>query len=76
MGLGSNHGKGRDVGKCVVPLGYEGTLNSRETASPLMSLVEGEESWKAFDNLQDIFPRNWGGTEPNRLPPYSVQSYS
>ncbi|GFX54216.1 hypothetical protein TNCV_2338501 [Trichonephila clavipes] len=32
-----------DVCKCIVPSPHGCTLNSRRAASPLMSLVEGEE---------------------------------
>ncbi|GFV22931.1 uncharacterized protein TNCV_2623841 [Trichonephila clavipes] len=43
-----------------------GTLNSHQTANPLVSLVEGEEMREALDNPQGVLPQNWGGTEPNR----------
>ncbi|GFT92521.1 hypothetical protein TNCV_1480371 [Trichonephila clavipes] len=33
-----------DVCKCIVPLRHEGTPNSRRAASPLVWLVEEEES--------------------------------
>ncbi|GFX30654.1 hypothetical protein TNCV_4861781 [Trichonephila clavipes] len=42
-GLGSNPGEGMDACKCIVPLRYGGTLNSRRVASPLVRFVEGEE---------------------------------
>ncbi|GFW26763.1 hypothetical protein TNCV_2851531 [Trichonephila clavipes] len=35
------------VCKCIVPLWYGSTLNSRRVASPLVWLVEGEEKWEA-----------------------------
>ncbi|GFY09124.1 hypothetical protein TNCV_4663151 [Trichonephila clavipes] len=38
-----------DVCKCIVPLRYGGTLNSRQATSPLVRLVEGEERWEASD---------------------------
>ncbi|GFV71458.1 transposable element Tc3 transposase [Trichonephila clavipes] len=37
FGLGSNPGGGMDVCKCIVPLRHGGTLNSRRSASPLVS---------------------------------------
>ncbi|GFX68782.1 hypothetical protein TNCV_4070261 [Trichonephila clavipes] len=43
-----------------------GTLNSRQAASPLVRLVEGEEGWEASDYPQSVLPLNWGGIEPNR----------
>ncbi|GFW75568.1 uncharacterized protein TNCV_4427511 [Trichonephila clavipes] len=42
------------------------TLNSRRAASPLVRLVEGEETWKAPDHPQRVLPQNWGGIEQNR----------
>ncbi|GFX04823.1 hypothetical protein TNCV_2248061 [Trichonephila clavipes] len=42
--LGSNPGEGMYVCKCIVPLWHGGTLNSRQTASPFMRLMEGKES--------------------------------
>ncbi|GFT59192.1 uncharacterized protein TNCV_3891491 [Trichonephila clavipes] len=42
-----------------------GTLNSRQAASPLGRLVEGEERWEAPDHPQGILPQNWGETELN-----------
>ncbi|GFY15400.1 RNA-directed DNA polymerase from mobile element jockey [Trichonephila clavipes] len=45
-GLGTNPGKDMDVCKCIV-LSWQGdTINSRRAASPLVKLVEGEESFK------------------------------
>ncbi|GFV47978.1 hypothetical protein TNCV_2295581 [Trichonephila clavipes] len=35
-----------------VPLWHGGTLNSHRAATPLVRLVEGEESWEASDNLR------------------------
>ncbi|GFY32098.1 uncharacterized protein TNCV_2622351 [Trichonephila clavipes] len=55
-----------DVCKYIVPSRHGGTLNSRQAASPLVRVVEGEERWEASDHPQSILPRNWGGTEPNR----------
>ncbi|GFU44524.1 uncharacterized protein TNCV_1506411 [Trichonephila clavipes] len=43
LGPNSNPGENMDVCKCIVPLWHGGTLNSRQAASPLVSLVEGEE---------------------------------
>ncbi|GFW84342.1 uncharacterized protein TNCV_1132111 [Trichonephila clavipes] len=43
QGLGSNPGEDMDVCKCIVPSRHEGTLNSRQAASPLVRLVEGEK---------------------------------
>ncbi|GFV93778.1 hypothetical protein TNCV_366782 [Trichonephila clavipes] len=50
-GLGSNPGEGMDVCKYIVPLRNEDTLNSSPAASPLVSLVEGEESEVALERL-------------------------
>ncbi|GFX50261.1 hypothetical protein TNCV_3018471 [Trichonephila clavipes] len=49
--MGSNSGESMDVCKCIVPLWHGDTLNSHRAASSLMRLVEGEESWGAFDHL-------------------------
>ncbi|GFV72037.1 transposable element Tcb2 transposase [Trichonephila clavipes] len=52
-----------------------GTLNSRRAASPLVRLVEGEETWEAPEPTQGVFPQTRGGTEAK--PPchiYGVQS--
>ncbi|GFW56106.1 uncharacterized protein TNCV_106521 [Trichonephila clavipes] len=65
-GLGSNPGEDMDVCKCIVPLRHWGTLNSRRAASPLVSLVDGEERWEAPDHLQGFLPLNWGGSEQKR----------
>ncbi|GFS69122.1 uncharacterized protein TNCV_4009841 [Trichonephila clavipes] len=46
-----------------MPSRHGGTLNSRRAASPLVRLVEGEESWEAPDHLQGVLPLNWGETE-------------
>ncbi|GFV98978.1 mariner transposase [Trichonephila clavipes] len=43
-GPGSNPVEEMDVCKCVVPLRHRGTLNIRLAASPLVCLVEEEES--------------------------------
>ncbi|GFX39135.1 hypothetical protein TNCV_359491 [Trichonephila clavipes] len=43
-----------------------GALNSRRAASPLVSLVEGKERWKASDPSQVVLPLNLGGAQPNR----------
>ncbi|GFU51688.1 uncharacterized protein TNCV_83141 [Trichonephila clavipes] len=48
-----------------MPSRHGGTLNSRRLASPLVSLVEGEERWEATDHSQDILLQNWGETELN-----------
>ncbi|GFU70889.1 uncharacterized protein TNCV_2206061 [Trichonephila clavipes] len=55
-----------DVCKCMVPLQYKGTLNSRRAASPLVWLVE--EQWSkdgtASRRLDSARPR--GTTERDR----------
>ncbi|GFT72676.1 hypothetical protein TNCV_755811 [Trichonephila clavipes] len=60
-----------DVCKCVGPLQHEGTLNSRRAASPLVRLVEGEESYtRAFGNGHVILIHGqvtW--TTPELAPP-------
>ncbi|GFT90771.1 uncharacterized protein TNCV_2777531 [Trichonephila clavipes] len=53
-----------DVCKCIVPLRHGGTLNSRQSASPLVRL--GEERWESSDHPQGVLPLNWGGTEQKR----------
>ncbi|GFS64435.1 hypothetical protein TNCV_3955961 [Trichonephila clavipes] len=42
--LGSSPGEDMDVCKCIVHLKHGGTLNNRRVVSPLVRLVEGEES--------------------------------
>ncbi|GFU29199.1 hypothetical protein TNCV_278131 [Trichonephila clavipes] len=39
-----------DTCKCIVPLRYGGTLNSRRAASPLVWLMEEVEKWEAPDH--------------------------
>ncbi|GFV33041.1 uncharacterized protein TNCV_3364931 [Trichonephila clavipes] len=41
-----------DACKCILPSRHWSTINSRRAASPLVSLVEGEESWEAPDPPQ------------------------
>ncbi|GFW51783.1 uncharacterized protein TNCV_1187151 [Trichonephila clavipes] len=43
-----------------------GTLNSRRAASPLVSLVEGEEKWDSPGHPQGILPQIGVETELNR----------
>ncbi|GFY03619.1 hypothetical protein TNCV_3092451 [Trichonephila clavipes] len=43
-----------------------GTLNTRRAALPLVSLMEGEDRWKALTIPQDILPQNWGESKRNR----------
>ncbi|GFW52908.1 uncharacterized protein TNCV_2394871 [Trichonephila clavipes] len=52
LGLGSYPGEDMDVCKCIVPSRHGGTINSRQAASPLVGLVEGEERWEAPDHPQ------------------------
>ncbi|GFW74463.1 hypothetical protein TNCV_2413621 [Trichonephila clavipes] len=47
--MGSSPREGINVCRCIVPSWHRGTLNSRRAASPLATLVEGEERWEAFD---------------------------
>ncbi|GFV18073.1 uncharacterized protein TNCV_168771 [Trichonephila clavipes] len=54
-----------DVCKCIVPSRLGVTLNSLRAASPVVKLVEGEESWEGSDHSQCVLPQNWGGTEQN-----------
>ncbi|GFV58727.1 uncharacterized protein TNCV_3730651 [Trichonephila clavipes] len=54
-----------DVCKCIVPARHGGTLKSRQTASPLVRLVEEEERWEAAYHLQSVLPLNWSGIQPN-----------
>ncbi|GFW31914.1 uncharacterized protein TNCV_5040831 [Trichonephila clavipes] len=64
-GLGSIPVEGIDVCKCIVPLRFGDTLNSRRAAIPLVWLVELEESWDAPDNLQGVLPQKLGESKPN-----------
>ncbi|GFW09769.1 uncharacterized protein TNCV_868311 [Trichonephila clavipes] len=66
MGLASNPGEEMDVCNCMVHLRHGGILNSRQAASPLVRLVEGEERCEASDHPQSVLPLNWSGTESNR----------
>ncbi|GFY25414.1 hypothetical protein TNCV_2485341 [Trichonephila clavipes] len=43
VGLSSNPGEDMDVCKCIVPSRHGDILNSRRTASPLVTLVTGDE---------------------------------
>ncbi|GFW59475.1 hypothetical protein TNCV_2633471 [Trichonephila clavipes] len=43
-GLSSKPGESMDVCKCIMPLWHGDTLNSHRAASPLVRLMEGEES--------------------------------
>ncbi|GFV42074.1 uncharacterized protein TNCV_2602741 [Trichonephila clavipes] len=64
LGLGSNPGKAMDAYKCIMPSWhYTFTLNNRQTTSPLVKLVEGEERWYAPDHAQGSLPQNWVETE-------------
>ncbi|GFU99120.1 hypothetical protein TNCV_1228341 [Trichonephila clavipes] len=40
----------QDVCKCIVPLRFGDTLNSRRAASPLVWLVEAVERWEAAEH--------------------------
>ncbi|GFY27449.1 hypothetical protein TNCV_2070691 [Trichonephila clavipes] len=60
-----------DVCKCSAFAAW-GTLNNRQAASPLVSLVKREERWKAPDQPQDVFPQNWCGTEQYRTVTYMM----
>ncbi|GFV99789.1 uncharacterized protein TNCV_5081491 [Trichonephila clavipes] len=64
-GLGSNPGEDMDVYKSIVPSRHGGTLNSHRTASLLVRMVKGKESWEAPDHTQSVLPLNWGETELN-----------
>ncbi|GFW58718.1 uncharacterized protein TNCV_379011 [Trichonephila clavipes] len=46
QGLCLNPGEDMDVFKCIVPLQHEGTLNSRQAASPLVKLAAEERGRK------------------------------
>ncbi|GFV11681.1 uncharacterized protein TNCV_976701 [Trichonephila clavipes] len=59
VGPGSHPGEGMDVCKCIVPVGHGDTLNSRQAASPLVRLVEGEERWETPDHSRGVLPQNW-----------------
>ncbi|GFW61422.1 uncharacterized protein TNCV_346701 [Trichonephila clavipes] len=55
-----------DVWKRIVSLRHGGTLNSRQTASSLVRLVDEDERWEVSNHPQGVFPQNWGETDPNR----------
>ncbi|GFY25350.1 uncharacterized protein TNCV_2484701 [Trichonephila clavipes] len=55
-----------DVCKCIGSLRHGGTVNSRQAASPLVRLVEGEARWKTPGHTRSFLPQNWGGTKQNR----------
>ncbi|GFT70376.1 uncharacterized protein TNCV_2658191 [Trichonephila clavipes] len=55
-----------DVCKCVVPLRYGSTLNSRQAVCPLTRLVKREQRWKAPAHPQGVLPQNLYGIKPNR----------
>ncbi|GFX75278.1 hypothetical protein TNCV_3043001 [Trichonephila clavipes] len=55
-GLGSNPGEDMNVCKCILPSRQGCTLNSRQAASPLVRLVEGEERWDEFDHPPECSP--------------------
>ncbi|GFV66582.1 hypothetical protein TNCV_3894731 [Trichonephila clavipes] len=52
--------------ECEDPATAERAIASLNAASPLVRLVEGEETWEASDHLQGVLPQNWGETELNR----------
>ncbi|GFV26394.1 hypothetical protein TNCV_5087071 [Trichonephila clavipes] len=54
-----------DMCKYIVPVRHGVTLNSHQTTSPLVRLVEVEDRKEVPGNLQRFTPQNWGGTEPN-----------
>ncbi|GFU22139.1 hypothetical protein TNCV_2060251 [Trichonephila clavipes] len=56
--MGSNPGEDMNVCKCIMPLRHGGTLNIRRTASPIVGLVEGEESFSAGSENLYINVRN------------------
>ncbi|GFV09075.1 hypothetical protein TNCV_1182561 [Trichonephila clavipes] len=64
VGLGSNPGESMDVCKCIVPLQHWDTPNSHRAASPLVTLVEGEERWEASDHLWMFSLKS--GVEPSK----------
>ncbi|GFX23452.1 cullin-4A [Trichonephila clavipes] len=72
LDLGWNPGEDIDVCKCIVTSRHGGTLNSRQAASPLMRLVEGEERWEIPERPQGILPQNWDETELNRSVTFMV----
>ncbi|GFW18713.1 uncharacterized protein TNCV_1369671 [Trichonephila clavipes] len=64
--MGSTPRQGMDICKCIVPSRHGSTLNSRRASSPLVSLLEEEESWEAPDLLQGALPLDRGENELNR----------
>ncbi|GFX26267.1 hypothetical protein TNCV_948671 [Trichonephila clavipes] len=48
------------------------TVNSHQAASPLVRLVEEEESWEVPDYPQGILPQYWVQTEKNRTVAYML----
>ncbi|GFV42732.1 hypothetical protein TNCV_840871 [Trichonephila clavipes] len=49
-----------------------GTLNNRQTARPLVKLVEVEERLETPDHFQGTLPQDWAGTKINRTVPSVV----
>ncbi|GFW18859.1 hypothetical protein TNCV_5133121 [Trichonephila clavipes] len=64
--LGLNPEEGMGDCKCLVPLRYRNTLNSRRARSSLVKLVEGEERWETPDHPKVVLLQNLDGTEPKR----------
>ncbi|GFV36457.1 uncharacterized protein TNCV_2235041 [Trichonephila clavipes] len=58
LGLDSNPGEDTDVCKCILPLQQGSTLNSRQAASLLVRLMDGEDRWEAPDHSQGVLPQN------------------
>ncbi|GFT67784.1 hypothetical protein TNCV_271731 [Trichonephila clavipes] len=61
-----------DIYKCIVHVRTAVPLNSRQATSPLVRLLEMDESGKTPDHLQDFLSQNYGETEPNRTVTYLV----
>ncbi|GFW29228.1 uncharacterized protein TNCV_4133011 [Trichonephila clavipes] len=53
-----------NVCKCVESTTW-GTLNSRQAASHLGRLMDGEERREGPDHPHNVLSQNWGGNEPN-----------
>ncbi|GFU98883.1 DUF5641 domain-containing protein [Trichonephila clavipes] len=65
VGLRSNPGEDMDVCKCIVPLRYGGTLNSRKSSREVAGRGREVEA-------HGVLPLNWGGSELKRSFTYMV----
>ncbi|GFW68835.1 uncharacterized protein TNCV_3640481 [Trichonephila clavipes] len=69
VGLVSNPREEMNVCKCIVPLRQGGSLNSRQSASPLARLVKEEEWWETPERHQGVVSEKWDRKSQNVLSP-------